>query len=208
MNVFGLAGILGVVAFAAAALGLHLANTELDWTRHYVSQFVNGPRGWLFPLGTLAHAAGNAMLGTGLYRSLRRGRLRGWAAALFVVAAGGFAVSGLFDVEPPGAAPSLEGVIHRTAASASFAAELASLALFSTAFAQHRGWRGFGGASLALAALAAAASAMLATSILLGWRPGLAERAALAAFMSWELFAGALLMRETSRATARGAVRG
>lgn len=182
MNVLGLAGILGVVAFAAAALGLHLANKELDWTRHYVSQFVNGPRGWLFPIGTLAHAAGNAVLGVGLYRSLRRDRLRGWAAGLFVLAAGGFAVSGLFGVEVPGAAPSAEGAIHRAAASASFAVELA--------------------------ALAAAASAMLATAILLGWRPGLAERAALAAFMIWELFAGALLMRETSRATARGAVRG
>lgn len=208
MMLHGLAGILGVVAFAAAALGLHLANAELDWTRHYVSQFVNGPRGWLFPLGTLAHAAGNAVLGVGLYRSLRRDRLRGWAAGLFVLAAGGFAVSGLFAVELPGAAPSAEGAIHRAAASASFAVELAALALLSAAFEQDRGWRGVAGVSLALAALAAAASAMLATAILLGWRPGLAERAALAAFMIWELFAGALLMRETSRATARGAVRG
>ena len=208
MNVFGLAGILGVVAFAAAALGLHLANKELDWTRHYVSQFVNGPLGWLFPLGTLAHAAGNAMLGAGLYRSLGTGRLRGWAAGFFFAAATGLAVSGLFAVEPPGATPSAEGAIHRVASSASFAVELAALALFSAAFGQDRGWRGAAGASLALTALAVGASAMLATSILLGWRPGLAERTALAAFMIWELFAGALVTRRPSRVTARGAAPG
>lgn len=181
---------LGVAWFAAALFLLHAGSGELDWTRHYVSQFANGPRGWLLALGALGHAAGNVALGLGLYRSLRRGALRGWATGLFLLAAGDFAITGVVSVEPPGAAASFAGAVHRTAAAASFAAELPALVLFSAAFAGEARWRGVARASAALSALAAAASAMLLFAVLAGWRQGLAERAALGAFMAWEFWAG------------------
>lgn len=129
-------------------------------------------------------------MGVGLCRSLPRGALRGWAAGLFLLASGGLAISGVVAVEPPGAAPSFAGAVHRTAASASFGIELAALVLFSAAFAGDARWRRAARASLALSALADAAITMLASSIVLGWRPGLTERAALAAFMAWEFWAG------------------
>ena len=181
---------LGVAWFAAALLALHYGSGGLDWTRHYVSQFANGPRGWLLAVGVLGHAAGNVALGFGLYRSLGRGTLRDWASALFLMATAAFVLAGLFAVEPPGAAPSASGAIHRKASSASFALELAALVVFSAAFAGQASWRGTARVSLALSALAAAASATLLVAILIGWRQGLAERAALASFMAWEFYAG------------------
>lgn len=181
---------LGVAWFAAALLALHYDGGGLDWTRHYVSQFANGPRGWLLAVGVLGHAAGNFALGLGLYRSLGHGTLRDRASVLFLMATAGFALTGIFAVEPPGAAPSAAGAIHRAAASASFAFELAALVLFSAAFAGQAAWRGMARVSLALSALAAAASATLLVAVLMGWREGLAERAALAPFMAWEFYAG------------------
>jgi hypothetical membrane protein len=185
-----MAAMLGVAWFAAALLALHYGSDGLDWTRHYVSQFANGPHDWLLAVGVVGHAAGNVALGFGLYRSLGRGTLRDWASALFLTATVGFALTGLFAVEAPGAAPSAAGVIHRTASSAAFALELAALVLFSAAFAAQAAWRGMARVSLALSALAAAASATLIVAILIGWRQGLAERAALAPFMAWEFYAG------------------
>ena len=190
VRAFGIAGMLGVAWFAAALLLMHAAaGSGLDWTRHYVSQFANGPRGWLLALGTFGHAAGNFALGLGLHRSLRGGALRTWASGLFLLAAGGFALTGLVTVEPPGAAASFAGAVHRTSASASFVLELAALVLFSAAFARRAPGGGMARVSLALSALAAAASATLLVAILLEWRQGLAERAALAAFMAWEFWA-------------------
>lgn len=205
-----MAAMLGVAWFATSvAVLMHsAAGAGLDWTRHYVSEFVHWPGGWLLPLAILGHAAGNFALGLGLYHALRRGPLRALASTLFLLAAAGFAATALFAVEAPGAARSIAGAIHRAAASASFGLELAALVLYSAAFASEARWRGTARVSLALSALAGGASAMLLSAIVLGWRPGLAERAALAAFMAWEFWAGAKLTRLPFRVQARGAAPG
>ncbi len=190
---FGLAGMLGVAWFAAALLVLQAGSDGLDWTRHYISQFANGPRGWFLAVGIVGHAAGNVALGLGLYRSLSRGALRGWAIVLFLMAIAGLALTGLFTVEPPGAAPSAAGTIHRMASWASFALEVTALVLFSAAFSREARWRHAARLSGALAALAGAAAAAFLAAVVLDWRPGLAERAALAPFMAWEFWMGAQL---------------
>ena len=194
MRLFGIAAMLGVAAFAGALLLLQgAAPGTSDWTRQYVSHFAHGPLGWLFATGVLVHATGNVFLGVGLERSLRGGTLPTAASVLFLLAAGGLAVTGVVPVEPMGAAPSAAGAVHRAAASVSFLVELAALLLFSAAFAGAPAWRAAARISLALAAAAAAASALLLSALLVGWRPGLAERAALAPFMAWEFWAGARL---------------
>jgi hypothetical membrane protein len=189
----GVAAMLGVTWFAAAMLALQAGSSGLDWTRHYVSQFANGARGWLFPLGVLGHAAGNFALGIGLYRSLRGSVLGAWASAAFLLATLGLAFSGLFAVDPPGATASMQDAIHRTAATLSFAVEIAALLLFSVAFARDPAWRERARVSLALAALGALAAAAFLAALVTGVRGGLAERAALASFMAWEFWAGAQL---------------
>jgi hypothetical membrane protein len=184
---------LGVMWFAATVLALQTGSSGLDWTRHYVSQFANGPRGWLLPFGVLGHAVGNFALGIGLCRSLRGSALGAWAGGAFLLAVLGLVLTGLFAVDPPGAAASVQDAIHRTAASLSFAVEVAALLLFSAAFARDPAWRERARVSLVLAALAAAAAAALLAALVTGVRPGFAERAALASFMAWEFWAGAQL---------------
>lgn len=193
---------LGVAWFFGSVLLLQTAGgTSLDWTRNYVSEFAHGPVGWLFGLGLFGNAAGNALMGLGLYSVLPRGAVRTVATTLFLCAAGGLVLAAVFDTDPPGAAISASGLVHRTAVSAAFVVGLAALAVFSGAFAARPDWRPAARISISLTALAAAGCVALALALLFGWRPGLAERVALAPFLAWEFWAGAQLAR---RARAQG----
>lgn len=183
----GVAGLLGVAWFVAALVLVWVgAASGLDWTRHYVSQFVNAPRGWLLTVGILGHAVGNAALGVGLYRALPSGKLQRWASALFLLATAGLALTGMFAVDASGAPASRAGAVHRAAVATSFGLELGALALFTAVFARAMPSRVVARVSVTLSALAAAGSGMLVAAIALDWRQGLAERAAVAAFMAWE----------------------
>ena len=201
MKAFGMAGMLGVAWFGAAMFVLQAAaGRGFDWTRHLMSELANMPGGWLFASATVGHAAGNLLVGVGLYRALR-GRAAAAGSILFALAALGLAMTGIFAADAPGAAPSAAGTVHRVAASTSFAVELGALALFSAALMARPAWRGAARVSFALAALALAASALMVYALALDWREGLAERVAVGTFMAWELWAGAwLALRAEPRA--------
>jgi hypothetical protein len=184
---------LGVAWFAATTLALHAGSGALDVGRHYVSDFATGSGGLLFRVGVLGHAVGNVALVIGLHRSVRDGALEAWASGLFLLATVGMAITGLWNTDPFAAAPSAAGAIHRMAASSAFSVELVALFLYSAAFAAQTRWRAAVRVSLAMSAGAAGASAMLLSAIVLDWRPGIAERAALATFMGWEFWAGVQL---------------
>jgi len=198
VRVFGLAGLLGASAFIASLVVLHLTRTDVDWTRHYVSGFVNGRLGWIFVAGILAHGAGNLGLILGLRRSLDPGPLRAWAVFFFGLAVAGIVVAALFPIELAGRPPTAVGRVHRTAATASFPLELVALFLFSAAFAGHPRWRRRQAVSLALSTVAAAGMAGFFLAVFLGRLPGLAERFALASFLAWELWASVQLVRSAS----------
>lgn len=156
VRVFGLAGLLGASLFTASLILLHLVRTDVDWTRHYVSDFVNGRLGWIFVVGTIAHGAGNLGLTLGLHKSLDPGPLRAWAVFFFGLVVAGIVVAALFPIEPAGLPSTPVGLVHRTAATASFALELVALFLFSAAFARHPRWRRRKAVSLVLSTIAAA----------------------------------------------------
>ena len=71
VRAYGLAGFLGVLAFAAAFIELHVLvlGQDIDWTRRCMSAFANGRLGWVFVFGATVHGRGNLALGRGL-RSL------------------------------------------------------------------------------------------------------------------------------------------
>lgn len=201
----GLAGLAGVILYAFAVVWLQaVAPVGPGWTRHYVSQFANGPYAWLLAAGTFGHAVGNAVLALGLYRISSAGWMREWAAGLFMAAAVGFSLTGLASVEPQGAPANLAGAVHRAAAIASFALELAALALFSFVWRRTALWCSAAIPSFVLTAAAAAASAMLVASLSLAWLPGLWERIALAAFMVWESWAACRLVGSISQGALEG----
>lgn len=89
---YGLFGLAGVTVFASSLIVLHVVNPDIDWTRHYVSSFANGPLGWVFVGGALLHGAGNLALTFGLRRSLDPGAFREWAVVLLGAAAGGIGI--------------------------------------------------------------------------------------------------------------------
>ncbi len=195
---FGLAGLLGAALFAASLTVLHWVRTDIDWTRHYVSDFVNGRFGWLFVVGAVAHGAGNLGLALGLHQSLDPGPRRAGAVLLFGLAAAGFIVAALFPIDPAGRSPTAVGLVHRVVVSLVFPLELAALFLFSAAFARQPRWRRRQRTSLALSALAAVAAAGFLLAVLLNRLPGLAERSALASFLAWEVWAALQLVRSAS----------
>lgn len=198
VQLYGLAGLLGAVAFTSALVVLHVARPDIDWTRHYVSDFANGRLGWLFVLGAVAHGVGNVALSLGLCRSLAPGPLTAGAVLLFSTAASGITAAALFPTDPGGSALTVTGLVHRVAATVSFPVELIALILFSAAFAASPHWRRHTRSSLALSAIAAAAVAGLFLAVFRNRLPGLAERLALASFIVWEFGAALELVRVSS----------
>lgn len=192
---FGVLGLSGASVFLLSLVVLQVVRTDVDWTTHYVSNFVNGPVGWLFVASALLHGLGNLFLGIGLGRSLGTIKPGVWASGLFVTAATGILVATLFPADPADSAATLIGVVHGTAVAASFVLELASLFLFAIAFAHARLWKPHSLASLSLAILAAAALSLFFLLLVLDLLPGLGERIALGAFVAWEVWASFRLIR-------------
>ncbi len=198
VRLYGLLGLLGVVAFVSSLIVLHLMSTGIDWMRHYVSNLANEPLGWVFVSTAFVHGWGNLALTLGLRGTLHPGRLRTWAVLLFGLAAVGILLAALFPADPIGQIPSTTGRIHRAAASAIFMLELAALFVFSVAFGRHRRWRRQQAVSLVLSVGAAVAITVFVIAIQVDVAQGLAERAALAVFLIWELWAGFQLIRPAS----------
>lgn len=203
-RVFGLAGLVGASFFAVALLLLHLARADIDWTRHYVSDFANGPLGWVFVSAALLHGLGNLALALGLHRSLEPGELREGAVVFFGLAAAGIVAAALFRVDPSGSLPSLAGLVHRAIVITAFPIELVALVLFSIAFARQRAWRARAGSSFALSAVAALGLIGFFLAVYANAIPGAAERLALGSFLAWELWAALVLARQSGRVNEEG----
>lgn len=204
VRILGLAGLLGASLFALALLVLHLARPEVDWARHYVSEFANGSLGWMFVSGAMLHGLGNLALTLGLYRSLEPGALREGAVVFFGLAAAGIVAAALVPVDPVGSLPSLAGLVHRAIVIAAFPIELVALVLFSIAFARQRAWRARAGSSFALSAVAALGLIGFFLALYANAIPGAAERLALGSFLAWELWAALVLARQSGRVNEEG----
>lgn len=117
----GSVGVLGAIVFWAALAVLHALRPDLSVLDDYVSDYANGPWGSLFTLAVFAHGAGNVAIAAGLRRDLGRGGVAGLGVLAFAVAAVGFFLAGIFPTDPAGAPPTVTGLVHRSAATASFA---------------------------------------------------------------------------------------
>jgi len=196
---YGLAGFGGALVFTLSFAVLHVARPEMDWTRDYISYFVHGRLGWLFVWGIIVHGVGNVSLAVGLYRSLRIGRFRSWAAFLFCTAAAGVVLTAVLPIDPIGSPLTLTGRIHSDVAYTAFLSELAAIFLFTAAFARDPVWQRRSGTSFVLSTTAAATLAGFVVAASLDYMPGVAERLALASFMAWEFWAAWPLLRRPGR---------
>lgn len=191
----GVAAMVGAALFSLSLVVLQVASRDIDWSRHYVSDFATGPFGSIFVLAVLVHGAGNLALGLGLRRSLNPSTLRTWAVGLFSMAAAGILTAALFPINPSGSSQTSTAFAHRAVVSASFPAELAALFLFSAAFGRHPRWRRRSGTSFSMSVTAAVTLAGLLVAVFVERLPGVAERLALASFLAWELWAAFQLTR-------------
>jgi hypothetical membrane protein len=188
-------GFAGALFFLLSIAILHVVRTDVDWTTHYVSDFVNGPMGWLFAASALLHGFGNMSLGLGLGSSLGANKVGPWASGLLVISATGILIAALFPTDPADSAITWVGLVHGAAVTASFILELAALFLFAIAFSLSRRWKPFAGLLLVLAVVAAAGLSFFMFLLVIGELPGLGERVALTAFAAWELWASFRLLR-------------
>lgn len=183
----GIAGVVGVAAFASALVLLQMSRPEIDWKRHYVSEFANGPAGWLFIMGAAVHGLGNLALAAGLRRSLGPAMQSRAAVFLLALAAAGILTAAFFPTDAGGQARTVAGLVHRLVASACFPLELVALFLFSATFAANPLWRRFSRPTFVWGLVMVLTLALLVLAVLWNRMPGLAERVALAGFMVWEL---------------------
>lgn len=195
VRLYGLLGLLGATVFLSSLTVLHIISSDIDWTRDYVSYLANGPYGWVFSSSAFVHGLGNLSLTLGLRGALHPGRLRTLAVLFFALATVSVLVAALFPIDPAEQALSTTGLIHRSAASSIFFLEIVALFIFSIAFKRDPRWRRQQPVSLLLSVIAAVSLAWLVVAISLNVVPGLAERTALMAFMVWELWAYAQLIR-------------
>lgn len=198
LTLSGLAGLVGALSFAVTIIALHLLRANVDLTRHYVSEFANGPLGVWFVFGAVAHGLGNVALGVGLRRSLAPNVLSTTGVLLFVVAAVGIITAALFPTDTGAPARTLVGVVHRVVVSVSFPVELIALFLFSAAFMTSSYWRTRATLSFAWVSVAALAVSWFFLAVFRNHLPGLAERAALGSLLLWEVFVAIELMRRRS----------
>ncbi len=192
---YGIAGLVGAIAFLASLAVVHAVRSDIaDWTVHYVSDFANGPLGWVFVLGAALHGTGNLALGAGLRELAGEHRLGRWAALLFMLAAAGIVATAFLPADGAGREPTAIGLAHRAVVAASFVLELAALFAFSALFAAMPRRHAPARVSFALASLAAAALGAFALAVIANRAPGLAERFALASFLAWEVWAALTLL--------------
>lgn len=194
-RILGTVGLVGALFFLASIVLLQVVRTDVNWTTHYVSDFVNGPVGWLFVVSALLHGLGNLGLGIGLGQSLGAGKLGPWASGLFVASAIGILVAAVFPTDPADSALTWIGLVHSTAVTASFILELAALFMFAMAFAHVRRWKAHAHADLVLSIAAAAGLSFFFLLLVVEQLPGLGERVALIAFTAWEIWASFRLIR-------------
>lgn len=196
----GTVGLVGVLVFWAGQAALHALRTDLSVVNDYVSDYANGPGGSLFTVSTLVHGVGNLAIAAGLGYALgRRNRAARAGVLLFALAAIGLLVAATFPTDSADAPQTVTGLVHRVAATGSFAVELAALALLALAFRADAAWRDYLNLSLALTMVAAIMLAWLLVAIGAEWPPGLPERAALLSFTVWELTTAVLLARGPHR---------
>ena len=190
----GLVGFAGAAFFLISIVALQVVRTDIVQTTHYVSDFVNGPDGWLFVVATLAHGIGNLALAFGIGRSLGRSASSA-APALLGLSAIGVVVAAMFSTDRAGFPVTWIGFVHGAAVTASFFLEFASLFLFAMTFGRSDVWRRHARPSFALAILAAIGLTIFIVLRELGQLQGLGERAAILSFMTWELWASFRLIR-------------
>jgi hypothetical membrane protein len=131
--------VLATAGFTAVTIALlHVLRPDLDPFDKAISEYVNGPYGFLMTVTFFSQSLGSLALAAILMREGRGQRRIRIGGALFIIAAVGGVVAGVFPADP--ASPysrTTSGAIHMAAGLARFLALSFALPLLSSALAKH-----------------------------------------------------------------------
>jgi hypothetical protein len=188
-----------ILVYLVAAITLHLLPTGFNPVTHELSDYANGPYGWLMTVGFLALGLGSLLLVWILARGHDAGLLSPatlvllgvWGAARFLAA--------FFHDDLPGALPTVHGRIHNVLGALAFFSISIAMILASRSFRRDPRW-----SSLSMLSLVLGVLALIATLLFVGGVEssspthrvlGLSERAFYVCAIVWLLLVGSRIAR-------------
>lgn len=195
MRCLGKFGATAAILFLLTLFALRALRPDISVISNYVSDYANGPFGGFFETASFVHGIGNIAIAAGLWFVVAESQLGRWGVILFWVAAMGVIIAALFSTDPLRAPPTFAGTVHLTAVFASFFMEAVALFLLALAFKSFVLWRSFITTTTILGVFGSISLLLLLVFRGVGVSPGLAERAALLAFMAWEIVAAVRLAK-------------
>ena len=147
-----------ILVYLVAAITLHLLPTGFNPVTHELSDYANGPYGWLMTVGFLGLGLGSLLLvwivarghDAGLLSPATLVLLGVWGAARFLAA--------FFHDDLPGAGPTVHGRIHNVLGALAFFSVSIAMILASRSFRREPRWSSLGMLSLVLGVLALTAT--------------------------------------------------
>ncbi len=193
--------VLGTLAIATAIyelsvlVAMHFLAPEVDPIRAPGSAYVLGPYGALVTTIYFTGSVGSVALGYGLKEAMPQVRLvrAGWL--LFLVAALGRLLAGLFPMDFPPPIRTTSGLLHAFGGGIGFPLGTIGIFLFSLGFRRDRHWRPVSGLTLALAAAILCALLLGILSLITLGFAGYMQRVLVVLQLAWSIVVGLHLRR-------------
>jgi hypothetical membrane protein len=188
-----------IVVYPVDAIALHLLPTGFNPVTHELSDYANGPYGWLMTLGFLGLGLGSLLLVWILARGADARVVSPVTLVLLGVWGAGRLLAAFFHDDLPGAVPTLHGQIHNVLGLVSFLSVSIAIILASRSFRHHLRWSSLSTPSLILGVLALVAALLFLVSTP-GSSPthsvlGLVERVFYLCAIVWLLLVGTRIAR-------------
>jgi hypothetical protein len=184
-----------VLYWLGVVLMMHLLEPEFSPIKIPMSAYVLGAYGGWMTTSFFALAAALFAAGFGLAMTLPRTVLTGIAFLLFIIAATGVLVAGLFPMNSPGSPGALSGRWHAVGGLFAFPAMALGPLLFSLSFRRDHYWRTISVPSLTLSGSIVALYFFARFLRLPLGPPGYMQRVFFALLIPWMLLVGFQLIR-------------
>lgn len=189
----------GILYWAAVIALLPLLRSDLDPRIYWISEYANGPYGWVQNTAFLAASLGAAALIVGLIRTGPRSWIATTGLVFLAVLVPGLFISALFHVDARGQPETTHGLTHDLSAFANVIGGVVGQIFLAASFGDDPRWRSIRGAALIVAALSvlALANQFLSSALHLPWG-GISNRILAGSLTLWWLLA-ALRVRKVAK---------
>ncbi len=192
---WGLLVIAAVLYWSCVALTMHVLEPEFNPIRAPMSAYVLGAYGGWMTTTYLALCAALLSVGFGLATTLPRTGLTRTACLLFLIAATGALLAGLFPMDFPGPPRTFSGRLHALGGSLAFPTWVLGVFLFSVGFRREPQWRRVSVVSWLLAVGTIVVFLLGILSLLILGFAGYAQRLLVALLFVWMIVVGLHLSR-------------